>query len=82
MNAMRAPSCSSQPNARASSRFWRIPAHSTAAPSTAQAALVQRASSASGIASVPKISASAKKLSTSSRRLSCLRAYRDPREQQ
>ena len=70
MKASAAATCSSNPNRRASRRCWRIPAQSTAAPSTAHAALVQRASSASGIASVPKISASAKKLSTSSRRFS------------
>ncbi len=47
------------PASLASCRFWRTPTQTSAAPSTAQAAEVQRASKASGIAMVAKPTASA-----------------------
>ena len=54
-STMAAPSaCSSKPKARGIQRAWRPPTQNAPAPSSAQAALVHLASSASGIASVTK----------------------------
>ena len=64
---MAARPCKASPAARASQRSWRRPIQNTAAPSMAQTADVQRASSASGTASVTKPRPRAAKHSASQR---------------
>ena len=75
MKATAASSCSNRPAARASQRSWRRPIQYTAAPSMAQTAAVQRASSASGTASVTKPRPSAAKHSASQRYTSARPAF-------
>ncbi len=68
--------CRSVPNARGSRRFWRQPIQTSAAPSSAQVAALQRPSNASGMVRVRNTTPRAMKASTSNRCVSCLPLWR------
>ncbi len=69
MNEIHAQACTSRPNIMVRRWRWRKPTHTTPAPSSAQAAEVQRPSSANGMARVPNTMPSARNDSISSFRL-------------